>query len=141
MIQETNSDRTRRYLEAVASLGPAENVEAFFAPDVMLHELPNRIAPHGRVRRAADLRPAYEQGKRLLSWQSYEVRRLIEVGDEVAAEVEWTGALALPFKSLPAGAEIKAHVAMFLTFRDGKIVSQRNYDCYPPFEGANAAVK
>jgi len=28
---------------------------------------------------------------------------------------------------------VKAYVAMFLTFRDGMIVEQRNYDCYPPF--------
>src|SRR5437867_12105906 len=29
---------------------------------------------------------------------------------------------------------MKAFIGMFFTFRDGKIVSQRNYDCYPPFE-------
>jgi hypothetical protein len=34
--------------------------------------------------------------------------------------------------NLPAGAARKAFVAMFLTFRDGKIVSQRNYDGHPP---------
>lgn len=34
---------------------------------------------------------------------------------------------------LAAGSEMKAFVAMFLTFRDGKIVSQRNYGRYPPF--------
>ncbi len=38
-----------------------------------------------------------------------------------------------PVMNLPAGGEMKAFVAMFLTFRDGKIVSQRNYDCYLPF--------
>ena len=38
--------------------------------------------------------------------------------------------------NLPAGHEMKAYVAMFLTFRNGLIVSQRNYDCYPPFEVA-----
>jgi hypothetical protein len=27
----------------------------------------------------------------------------------------------------------EAFVAMFLAFRDGKIVSQQDYDCYPPF--------
>jgi ketosteroid isomerase-like protein len=39
---------------------------------------------------------------------------------------------------LPAGTEIKAFVAMFVTFRDGKLISQRNYDCYPAF-GARPA--
>jgi hypothetical protein len=49
-------------------------------------------------------------------------------------ELEWTGVLAVAFGALPAGAAINADMAMFLTFRDGKIVSQRNYDCYPPFD-------
>jgi ketosteroid isomerase-like protein len=28
---------------------------------------------------------------------------------------------------------MRAHIAAFLEFRDGKIVAQRNYDCYEPF--------
>ena len=52
----------------------------------------------------------------------------------MAIALVWTGVLAAPVLSLAAGTEMKAFVAMFLTFRDGKIVSQRNYDCYPPFE-------
>ena len=51
-----------------------------------------------------------------------------------AAEVEWTGVLDTPFQDLPAGYEMRAYIGMFFTFRDGKIVSQRNYDCYPPFD-------
>jgi len=58
---------------------------------------------------------------------------MTESGDEVAVELEWKGVLAVPLGNLPAGYEMKADVAMFLTFRDGKIVSQRNYDCYAPF--------
>jgi ketosteroid isomerase-like protein len=62
--------------------------------------------------------------------QTYGVQRVIESGNEVAIELEWT---AVPVVNLPAGSSMKAFVAMFLTFRDGKIASQRNYDCYPPF--------
>jgi hypothetical protein len=54
-------------------------------------------------------------------------------GDELAIELEWTGTLAVPVMNLPAGSEMNAFVAVFLTFRDGRIASQRNYDCYPPF--------
>jgi ketosteroid isomerase-like protein len=61
------------------------------------------------------------------------VQRILEAGDELAIELEWSGILAVPVLNLPAGSEMKAFVAMFLTFRDGKITSQRNYDCYPPF--------
>lgn len=132
-MTSSNASRARQYLQAVASLGPFETLADFYTPDVVIQEFPNRIAPHGRVRRAADLRPAYEQGRQILQSQSYKVVRILEAGDEVAVELEWSGILALPVMNLPPGSEMKAFVAMFLTFRDAKIASQRNYDCYPPF--------
>jgi ketosteroid isomerase-like protein len=36
-------------------------------------------------------------------------------------ELEWSGILAVAVMGLAAGSEMKAFVAMFLTFRDGKI--------------------
>jgi catechol 2,3-dioxygenase-like lactoylglutathione lyase family enzyme/ketosteroid isomerase-like protein len=129
----SNVAQARRYLEAVAAGESFDKVFDFYAPDVVIQEFPNRIAPQGRVRRAADIRAAYEQGRKILQSQSYKVQRVVQTGDEVAVELEWTGKLAVPVMGLPAGIEMKAFVAMFLTFRDGKIISQRNYDCYPPF--------
>jgi hypothetical protein len=42
---------------------------------------------------------------------------------------------------LAPGTGMKASIATFLMFRDGRIVAQRNYDCYPPSEPqANLAV-
>jgi ketosteroid isomerase-like protein len=133
-----NVELAREYLRAVESMGPPENVSRFYSTDIEFHEFPNRIVPHGRVRRRADLQAAYGQARKLLSSQRYDVRRIVEKDDEVAVELEWTGVLAAPVAAmnLPSGHEMKAYVAMFLTFRDGKIVSQRNYDCYPPFESA-----
>jgi len=131
-MTSSNVSRTHQYLQAVASMGSFENVAHFYSPDVVVQEFPNRIAPQGRVRRAADLRAAYEQGRQVLQSQSYRVQRILEAGDEVAVELEWSGILAVPVMNLAAGSEMKAFVAMFLTFRDGKIASQRNYDCYPP---------
>ena len=130
----SNDLLARQYLQAIESLGPLEDVAAFFGPDVVFEEFPNRIAPQGRNRRAGDLSAAYQKGQQLLRSQTYAVQRILEAGDEVAVELEWTGVLAIPVMNLPAGSEMKAFVAMFLTFRDGKIISQRNYDCYPPFE-------
>ena len=133
-MASSNSSLARQYLLAVASLGPFDDVANFFSPDIVFQEFPNRIAPQGRIRRAADLRAAYEQGRQLLRSQTYTVQRIVEAGDEIAVELEWVGTLAIPVMNLPAGSEMKAFVAMFLTFRDGKIISQRNYDCYPPFD-------
>ena len=133
-MASSNSSLARQYLLAVASLGPFDDVANFFSPDIVFQEFPNRIAPQGRVRRAADLRAAYEQGRQLLRSQTYTVQRIVEAGDEIAVELEWVGTLAVPVMNLPAGSEMKAFVAMFLTFRDGRIISQRNYDCYLPFD-------
>jgi ketosteroid isomerase-like protein len=133
-MTSSNISRVHQYLQAVASMGPFEDVAAFYSPDVAVQEFPNRIAPEGRIRRGADLRAPYEQGRRLLRSQTYTVQRILEAGEEVAVELEWVGVLAIPVMNLPAGSEMKAFVAMFLTFRDGKIISQRNYDCYPPFD-------
>jgi ketosteroid isomerase-like protein len=128
-----NLSRARQYLQAVESGESFETVAGFYAPDVVIQEFPNRISPQGRVRRAHEARMAFDLGRQILQTQSYKVRRMLEAGDEVAIELEWSGTLAVPVMNLPAASEMKAFVAIFLTFRDGKIVSQRSYDCYPPF--------
>jgi ketosteroid isomerase-like protein len=134
-MTSSNIARMHDYLQAVAAMGSSGPVAEFFSPNVIIQEFPNRIAPEGRVRRAEELRAAYEQGRKVLQSQRYIVKRTIEAGDEVAVELEWNGVLAVPVMNLPAGSEMKAYVAMFLTFRDGKIISQRNYDCYLPLGG------
>jgi ketosteroid isomerase-like protein len=82
-------------------------------------------------RQRAQLRATYEKGRQILRSEAYTVKRIVEAGDELAVELEWSGILSIPAMDLPAGSEMKAFVAMFLTFHDGKIISQRNYDCYP----------
>jgi ketosteroid isomerase-like protein len=133
MSVPTNTELTREYLKAVASMESAARVASFYAPEIVFLEHPSRIVPNGRVSKLEDMRKAYELGQKLLSTQKYEVQRIVEDGDEIAAEIVWTGRLAVPFKDLVTGSELTAYVAMFLTFRGGKIISQRNYDCYPPF--------
>ena len=129
---------TRKYLRAVESMGPAENVARFYSRDIEFHEFPNWIVRRGRVRRRAELQAAYGEAQKLLRSQRYEVRRIVENEDNVAVELEWTGVQAVPVAAiyLAPGHEMKVFVAMFLTFRDGTIVSQRNYDGYPPIEAA-----
>jgi ketosteroid isomerase-like protein len=129
----SNIIRVREYLQAVASMGSFEKIAVFYTPDVVIQEFPNKIAPQGRVRGAADLRAAYEHGRHILQSQTYKIQRILEAADQVAIELEWSGVLTVPVMNWPAGSEMKACVAMFLTFRDGKIASQRTYDCYPPF--------
>jgi len=53
----------------------------------------------------------------------------------VAIELTWTGTLLVPVLAwrTEAGQVLEAEIAMFLELKDGKIIAQRNYDCYAPF--------
>ena len=68
-----------------------------------------------------------------MATQRYEVLNAVACGDQVALEVRWTGTLAVPFGNIPAGGQMRARFAVFLEFRDGKILRQRNYDCFEPW--------
>jgi predicted ester cyclase len=121
------------YLKTIATFPPAEVLGDFFTPDVAHEEFPNRLFPEGRRNDLAALLAASQRGREILASQSYHLRRAIVSGDELAAELEWTGTLRRGFGNVPAGASLRAAVAQFFSFRDGKIRSLRNYDCYYPF--------
>jgi ketosteroid isomerase-like protein len=128
-----NLATARRYLAAIErGLDDAAFAE-FYTPDALQEEFPNRLTPTGARRDLAGLREAAERGRRVLTAQRYEVCREVAAGDRVALEVLWTGTLATAVGSLPAGGTMRAHVAVFLDFRDGKIAAQRNYDCFEPW--------
>jgi ketosteroid isomerase-like protein len=105
---------------------------AYFTPDAVHRELPNLLFPQGMTRDVAGLEEAAEAGQGKMASQTYEVRNAVEAGDTVALEVLWTGTLAVDLGTLPAGHVMRAHIATFLDFRDGRIAGQRNYDCYEP---------
>lgn len=130
--EEKNLEVARRYLETVGQGNPEGNL-AFFAEDVVQHEFPNRLVPQGATRDLAALREASRRGGKVMTSQRYEILNAIASGDQVAVEVIWTGVLAIPFESIPAGGQMRARFAIFLTFRDGKIVRQHNYDCFDPW--------
>ncbi|MEV0826149.1 nuclear transport factor 2 family protein [Nonomuraea rubra] len=122
-----NLDLALRYHQAVSD---GASPEPYLHPDVVHHELPNLLFPDGVVRDLDGLRAAAERGAQVVSEQHFEVRNAVASGDQVALEVLWTGPLAVPLRDLPVGHVLRAHLGVFLEFRDGRIVAQRNYDCY-----------
>ena len=131
--ENANLETARRYLAAIENAVPFETLTQFFAPDVIQEEFPNQLVPKGARRDLAALREAGERGRKVVSAQAYEVRNAIASGDSVALEVIWTATLKVPFGSIPEGGTMRAHFGVFLDFRDGKIVAQRNYDCFDPW--------
>ena len=128
-----NIETARRYLKAIEQGATGATLAQFFAPQVVMELFPNRLAPQGSRSGLAEMLEAAERGQKALSSQHYEIKHEVASGDTVALEVLWVGTLAIPVAGLSAGSQMRAHFAAFLEFRDGKILAQRNYDCYHPW--------
>jgi ketosteroid isomerase-like protein len=125
-------DAVRRYLKAIED-GTFADIETLFAPEVTMEQLPNRIYPNGLRGNRTQMAEGFAKGRKLLSSQSYEIKTSVVQPGAVAVEVVWTGTLAIGFGNLAAGSQMRCHSAMFFQFQDGKIASQRNYDCFEPW--------
>jgi ketosteroid isomerase-like protein len=124
---------TRRYFTALEAGATGEALSAFYAPEVVQQEFPNRLVPLGMRRDLAAILDAAARGQQVMAAQRYEILHTVAEGDRVAVEFLWAGTLAVPLGSLPAGSEMRGRFAVFMEFRDGRIVSQRNYDCFEPW--------
>lgn len=132
-MSETNLGRARRFLEALNRGAGTDELAAWFAPDVVQIEYPNRFVPGGARRDLAALQEASRRGRAVMASQEYEVLDALEDGDRVALRVRWLGRLAAKAGPLEPGSEMRANFALFMTFRDGLIVEQHNYDCFDPW--------
>ena len=128
-----NALQARRYLRAIENGVAFDELQKFLAPGITLETMPNRLLPQGSRDDLAGMRISSERGKKIMASQKYEIQNEVAAGDQVALEVNWTGTLAVPYETIPQGGQMRARFAMFLNFQDGKIVSQRNYDCFEPW--------
>ncbi|APR86377.1 Hypothetical protein A7982_11726 [Minicystis rosea] len=133
MSSNPNVDFALRYLAAVEAGATGADLAAFFDPEVEQIEYPNRLVPAGVKRDLAELAASAEKGQRVISDQRFAVRHVVANGDEVAVELDWSGTLKVPLGDTPPGGRMHAAFAVFLRFRDGRIVSQHNYDCFHAF--------
>lgn len=122
----------KSYFKAIESDDPEAGLR-FFAPDVVQEEFPNRLVPAGATRDLAALRESAHKGRKVVTSQRYEIVNALVSGNQVAVETIWTGTLAIPLGTIPAGGQMRARFGMFLELRDGQIIRQRNYDCFDAF--------
>jgi ketosteroid isomerase-like protein len=132
-VTTANLELARRYLAAIEAGVVGDDLAAFLAPDVEYIEFPNRIVPTGARRGRSEMLEGALRGQKVLREQRYQVERAFADGNAVLLEVLWIGTLAIDRGSIPAGQEIRAHFAVVLELRDGRIAAQRNYDCFDPF--------
>ncbi len=132
MSAEVNLAVARAYLKALQDGQPA-HARQYLAPDIVQVEHPNQLKPNGEHRTAEAMAADGQRGLKILERQTFEVLNAIAEDDRVALEVLWTGVLAIPLRDLKPGDAMTCWSGIFLDFRDGKIVGQRNHDCFPPF--------
>ena len=132
-FEADNLARARGYIQDIERGLTGAALAAYFAPGVIQEEFPNRLVPQGARRDLAAILEGAERGQQVMRAQRYDILNAIADGDYVALEVAWTGTLAIPVGTLAAGGEMRARFAVFLQFGDGKIVRQRNYDCFEPW--------
>ena len=132
-IEAANLATIRAYLQALEDGAVGEALAGFFTSDARQVELPNRLNPNGGISDLQTLIERAEQGRKLLRSQRYDVQSEVAQGERAAVEATWIGTLAAPLGSLAAGATMMAHFAMFFELSDGRIRSQRNYDCFEPW--------
>ena len=121
------------YLKALAENVEVEEVRELFHEQMVQAEYPNRLNPSGGRSDLETILARMEQGKSLLQRQSYTMKSFVAQGDTAAVEAEWEGVLAIPIAGLQSGEVMRAHFAMFFRFKEGKIIEQRNYDCFEPW--------
>jgi hypothetical protein len=104
----------------------------FLHPEATAEVFPNRVTPRGYCYSRDEMLAGPARGKQLLPDQRYEAQTAFAAANRVVLEGVWTGTLTVGFGDFPAGTRLRAHIAMILEFRDGLLLSQRNYDCYDP---------
>jgi ketosteroid isomerase-like protein len=127
---EKNLALAKRYLRAIESGAGGDEIANFFHPEAVVEIYPSLYFPHATKSELAGIRASADRGRQVMTNQKYEIKNELTSGDQVVFEVDWTGILAVPFQTIPKGGQMRAHFAMFMQFREGKIVAQRNYDCY-----------
>ena len=129
----TNLEIAREYIAAIERGATGEALAKYLTPDVVLQEMPNRVAPHGSTSDLARALQGAERGQKLFKRQTYTIINAVAENDKVALEIEWLGITAIQIQNLPPGSEMRDHVAIFLQFRQGRISRQHHYDCFEPW--------
>jgi ketosteroid isomerase-like protein len=133
LSQSDNLRIAKEYIARLSNGGGPEELDSFFAPDVVQEEFPNRLLPNGATRGLAAMKEGRARGLALLSAEHFELVNAVADHDQVVMEIIWTGTVREARGPFAAGQKLRARFAVFLEFQDSRIVRQRNYDCFDPW--------
>lgn len=132
-MKKTNIHLAIEFINAIDEGKCGEELDQFYDTSVIQIEYPNLLSKKIVERTLDDIKKASISGKQVISKQKYEIIRSFACGESVIVEVIWTGTLSISLGKLNPGDEMKAYFAQVFDFKDGKIIGQRNYDCFENF--------
>ncbi len=125
----SNFEIARSFLEALGARADDETIARFYAADAVQDEFPNRLRQGGAHRDLQGIKRARSRSLALMAFENYELKGATGGGSQVALEVAWSGVVGEGMGLFTAGQKLETRLGIFLKFRDGLIVVQRNYDC------------
>lgn len=132
--EQSNLAAVEAFFAALQNGVAPDELSRFYAEDVVQEEFPNAFLPQGARRGLTELREAAARGNAAMASQTFEILNTVARGNTVVVESDWTGTLAVDLsEQTPAGSRMRARFAQIFEFADGKIVAQRNYDCFFPW--------
>ncbi len=132
-MEAKNSDIVTEFLKALSDGKSGDELKQFYDEEVVQTEYPNLLTGKTIERNLVEILEASVRGKQVITGQNYEITKSYAVDDNVIIEAIWTGVLAIPLGKLAAGDEMKAYFSQIYEFKNGKIIKQRNYDCFEKF--------
>jgi ketosteroid isomerase-like protein len=135
---DRNLERAIAWVRAIESGATGDALVDFVTPDIVHEDMPNRVFPKGSKSDLRAMREASERGQKIMRRQRYDIVSAVGSGNTVAMELDWWAELAVPVAGLEPGDEMRARVAIFIEFRDGRICYQRDYCCYEPLSPRKA---
>ncbi len=125
-MDKNNLEIVKDFLKALSDGKSGDEITCFYDPEATQIEYPNLLTKGIVKRNLQDLHESSIKGTKVLTKQTIEIVKSYSLGDTVIIESIWTGKLAV-------GEEVKAYFAQFYEFRNGKILVQKNYDCFENF--------
>ena len=137
----SNFEIARNFLEALGARADAGTIARFFSVDAVQDECPNRLRPGGAHRDLQAIGLERSRGLNLVASETYELLGATGGGSQVALEVAWSGVVGDGMGLFVEGQKLEARLGIFLKFRDGLIVTQRNYICVPGVSGVKSTTR
>src|SRR5687767_1577829 len=119
--------------EALEAGAHGNALEDYFTSDASTIEKPNLIKPRGAPIARQQILTDSTAGAGLLAQQRYDLVDAVARDDLAILRLLWTGTIARDVGPFRAGQQLRAHIAQFVSTRDGRISKIETYDCYEPF--------